>query len=198
MTQVELAVAMGDRYDQTMISKVEHGVVGLLAEGLRRAATELNVSLDYLLGLTDIPTAPRAHDAEACPVDYVPICAGAVAAGVGNETGTPDSTSGVMPFRRSFLDEEGMTSAHCGIYRVVGDSMAPVLVPGCSILVDYRRTALCEGGLFVIKMFDQLLVMRATLEDQWWLVSENDPNMSAPWHQALTILGQVKWSARTF
>ena len=56
MAQVELAAALGDRYDNTMISHVEHGRSSLLLDGAVRAAKELGVSLDYLTGLTDDPT----------------------------------------------------------------------------------------------------------------------------------------------
>ena len=38
LTQIELAVAMGDRYDNTMISHVETGRSGLVGDGLARAA----------------------------------------------------------------------------------------------------------------------------------------------------------------
>ncbi len=56
LLQVELAVEMGDRYDQTMISHVEAGRSGLVGDGLAKAAKALAVSTDYLLGLTDDPT----------------------------------------------------------------------------------------------------------------------------------------------
>ena len=54
--QVELAVALGDRYDHSVISRVESGQSGLRIDGLANAAAELNVSADWLLGLTDDPT----------------------------------------------------------------------------------------------------------------------------------------------
>lgn len=56
LKQVELAVALGDGYDQTMISAVECGRSALRFAGLVRAAQELTVSIDYLAGLTDDPT----------------------------------------------------------------------------------------------------------------------------------------------
>ena len=56
MRQVELAVALGERYDQTVVSAVEHSRSSLRIDGLTRAAHALGVSTDYLLGLTDDPT----------------------------------------------------------------------------------------------------------------------------------------------
>ena len=55
MTQTDLAVALGERYSQSMISQVERGRSSLLLDGLVAAANELNVSADYLLGLSDDP-----------------------------------------------------------------------------------------------------------------------------------------------
>ena len=67
LTQTELAVALGDRYTGSMISMVEHNHSGLLLDGATKAAQVLNVSLDYLVGLTDDPTPvdERVGEAEA-------------------------------------------------------------------------------------------------------------------------------------
>ena len=60
VTQAELAAALGDRYDQTMVSAVERGRAALRLDGAVRAAQALGVSLDYLTGLTDNPRPRRA------------------------------------------------------------------------------------------------------------------------------------------
>ena len=53
LKQVELAVALGGRYGASMISNVETGRSALLLDGARKAAKTLDVSIDYLVGLTD-------------------------------------------------------------------------------------------------------------------------------------------------
>ena len=55
LTQKELADALGPRYDQAMVSRVESGHKGLRFDGVVKAARELQVSVDYLAGLTDTP-----------------------------------------------------------------------------------------------------------------------------------------------
>ncbi len=55
LTQRELAAALGARYDQAMVSRVESGYKGLRFDGVVKAARELQVSVDYLAGLTDDP-----------------------------------------------------------------------------------------------------------------------------------------------
>ena len=55
LSQRRLAIKIGERYSGTMISHVEHGRSNLLLDGATKAAEVLNVSLDYLTGLTDDP-----------------------------------------------------------------------------------------------------------------------------------------------
>ena len=55
LAQIDLAVAMGDRYSPSMISQVETGQRTLRLDGAINAARELGVSLDYLVGLSDDP-----------------------------------------------------------------------------------------------------------------------------------------------
>ena len=56
LTLADLAIALGDRYDHSVLSRVEANKSSLRLDGLIRAALELGVSTDYLLGLTDDPT----------------------------------------------------------------------------------------------------------------------------------------------
>ncbi len=46
---------LGERYDHSVISHVEHGRSNLLFDGVVRAARVLGTSVDYLAGLTDDP-----------------------------------------------------------------------------------------------------------------------------------------------
>ena len=68
--QVELAVALGDRYDHSVISRVESGQSGLRIAGLANAAAELNVSADWLLGLTDDPTPAASRSSNHADGEY--------------------------------------------------------------------------------------------------------------------------------
>ena len=55
LSQRQLAMELGERYDRTMIGHVEHDRSAMLLDGAVRAARILDVSLDYLAGLTDDP-----------------------------------------------------------------------------------------------------------------------------------------------
>ena len=64
LSQDQLAHSLGK--DRTLISHVEAGRAGLLVNGLVRAAQVLDVSADYLIGLTDdpAPVDDRVRDEE--------------------------------------------------------------------------------------------------------------------------------------
>ena len=66
LSQHRFAIELGERYDQSMISHIEGGRSGLVRDGLVRAAQVLDVSVDYLLGLTEdpAPVGDRAREAE--------------------------------------------------------------------------------------------------------------------------------------
>ena len=66
LSQHRFAIELGERYDQSMISHIESGRSGLVRDGLVRAAQVLDVSVDYLLGLTDdpAPVDDRVREAE--------------------------------------------------------------------------------------------------------------------------------------
>ena len=97
MPQVELAVALGKRYNQSMISNVETGRSALLFDGATKAARELGVSLDYLAGLTDNP-APAAQLDKALAHERAKVSELEDARGL--STGDGDGRARVFPFAR--------------------------------------------------------------------------------------------------
>ena len=71
LTQAQLAAAMGDGYDQSVISDVERNKSALRVAGAAQAARALSVSLDYLVGSVDDP-APRPAPATAVEAESAP------------------------------------------------------------------------------------------------------------------------------
>jgi transcriptional regulator with XRE-family HTH domain len=68
LNQTELAERTGIPYQ--VISRLEHGHQSIYVERLAELATTLNVSADYLMGLTDDPTPPKKRQRlrKAAPV----------------------------------------------------------------------------------------------------------------------------------
>ena len=217
LLQVDLAAALGDRYAHNDISRVESGERGLRLDGLANAATELGVSADYLLGLTDDPTPADersngnsnhaqesvAESREGYAADGlyrdIPIREVAPAAGVGAEV-FAEEVVGYLPFRRDWLDARSIDPGDADIVSVSGESMAPTLPDGCSILVDRQRREPHEGLIYVMRTEEGVVVKRLGKDEKgrWLVVSDNPDWPPAPMLYGTDIIGEVRWSARTF
>ncbi len=190
-----------------MVTDVERGRNGLLAESLTKAAEALNVSTDYLLGLTDDsrPAAELAdglatvtdpeHDLDANHVGTVEVAA---SAGTGNLV-FDETPTGRLAFKRSWLRRHGIDHERACVITVSGNSMEPTLPDGCSILVDHKRRAPRDGGIFVLRRAqDGVVVKRLEGDgDVWFAVSDNPEWPSAPLTEDDEIIGEVRWSGHT-
>lgn len=201
MKQVELAVAIGDGYTHSMVSMIECGHRTLRYGALVRAAQALDVSLDWLAGLADDPTPPARlapalidtrQDAALVPLRDV-RAAGGWAAEVESE-----SAIGHVAFPRRWMRRQGLQPERCSVIEVVGESMEPLLVDGCWILVDHARSVLLDGRVFAVWIGDGLVVKRAARSSgDWLLASENASFAPLPLPRESRVVGQVKWAMRS-
>ena len=152
LTQMDLAVALGDRYTQSMISMVEKGHSLLLLDGATKAAEELEVSLDWLVGLSNDPTPPTSR--EGSPSD--------------GETRSP-------PGARPAISEFSLKLGQGRAYVVSGDSMRPTLPNGSTLLVDGTRKGLQENHIYVYRTAGELRVRRAMRWPRGVVVVERQP-----------------------
>lgn len=204
LRQVDLAAALGDRYDQTMISHVESGHSALLLDGAVKAARKLGVSLDYLVGLTDDPT-PSAElliegitpeirqlpGAQPVPVRRLRTAAGSGALDLDEEV------KAYAYFRHEWMSRHGLVADRCSIINVTGESMEPTLPEDSVILVDHNRKRRLKGRIYVARKSDGLVVKRAGKDDSgnWLLVSDHPAWEPEPWGEA-EVIGAVKWMAK--
>ena len=204
LRQVDLADALGDRYDQTMISHVESGHSALLMDGAVKAARKLGVSLDYLVGLTDDPTPLAELLIEGITAEIrqlpgahpVPVRRLRTAAGSGT-LDLDEEVKAYAYFRHEWLSRQGLVADRCSIIGVTGESMEPTLPEGCVILVDHNRRRRLNGHIFVVRKSDGLVVKRAGKDDSgnWLLVSDHPVWKPESWGEA-EVIGEVKWMAR--
>ena len=210
LLQVQLAAALGDRYDAAMVSRVETGLKSMRLDGAVNAARELRVSLDYLAGLTDDPTpsAELATKVELLADDValadpgpgarpIPVHRLQSAAG-GGALDLDESVKTHAWFRREWLSRRGLTASRCCIINVTGESMEPTLPDGCVILLDRNRTRRHAGHIFVVRTEDGLVVKRAgkNAERGWQLLSDHPSWAPVPWPGGAEVIGEVKWMAR--
>ena len=203
------------------ISMVEHGKSGLSFARMAAAARALDVSTDYLYGLTETPTpADRlAHDlAVADPRyavddshaladpggdgDYIGVSELSSAAGSGAVV-DDERVTGRLKFRQAWLARHGLVARYCRVIHVLGESMEPTLVDGCVILVNRAGRQRRVGRVYVVRTEDGLVVKRAGKDPAgaWQLVSDNPDKRtwpSRPWPPDAEIVGEVTWTARTF
>ena len=203
LSQRELAVELGDRYDRSMIGHVERGRRGLLMDGAIRAAKVLNVSLDYLTGLTDDPRpagelsaalagAGPADDSDLVRVydDDVRLAAGP-GAFVDCEPG-----EGRIPFRRSWLRSHGLKAENLFLINVAGESMLTTLRDGDAVLVDESRDSLRGGRIYALRTAEGLIVKRLRKrQHRWWAVSDNKVFQDELIDEDGRVLGLVVWWA---
>lgn len=216
LSQFQFAIELGDRYEQSMISHVEANRSSLLADGLAKAAKVLNVSSDYLLGLTDdsTPSAqlaeqaktmayagsvaePRAAYTPTPALRYIEIQELDVAAG-GGAMVEEERVIGRLAFRRDWLDRHGLDPNQCSVMSVRGESMEPTLPAGCSILVNRNRRYRRVGRIFVIRTADGVVVKRLGKTPKGWqLLSDHPKWKPVPWPDDAEVIGEVKWMAQT-
>ena len=210
LAQVELAVAMGERYDQSVISAVENNRSSLRFDGLVNAARELGVSIDYLFGLTDDPTPAYSRNGpnyavgeKETPDDTDPeetidrLNEVAAAAGSGSEV-YDETVTARVPFRSKWLRHHRIQPRHCHIIGVRGDSMEPTLPDGCQVIVDRSRQKLRPDGIYVMRTEEGLVVKRVKQNAQgWWLMSDNPAWAPLFLSEEADIIGEVRWMAIT-
>ena len=195
-----------------MISHVEHNRSALLADGLTSAAKALEVSTDYLLGLTDNPAPAATLAAKVSELDDAGALATSdsrefrpvlltqgtgIAAGAGANA-ADERVLGSLAFRDDWLKRHGLNTAQCRVIEVIGESMEPTLQHRAMILVDFQRTIRRRDKIFAVRTEDGPVVKRLQrTEEGWQLVSDNPAYKPVPWPRDAQVLGQVMWTGRT-
>ena len=218
-----MQLAAGTGNTRPLISMVESGRANLSVANLTAAAQVLGVSVDFLCGLTtdstpsrelamelaDSTTRIRDLEEQRAHVagphdggDYVGVSELAAAAG-GGAVVDDERITGRVKFRREWLARHGLAAGDCRVIQVLGESMEPTLVDGCSILVNQASRRRRVGRIFVVRTDDGLVVKRAGKDraDRWQLVSDNPNKQAWPtvlWPDNAPVIGEVTWTARTF
>ena len=196
-----------------MISHVEGNRRVLRADGLTHAARELQVSADYLLGLTNNPAPAATLAAKVSELEDAGALAAAddsefrpvlltkgtgIAAGAGANA-DEEHVLGSLAFRDDWLRRHHLNPAQCRVIEVDGRSMEPTLEHRAVILVDFQRTVRRHNKIFAVRADGGPVVKRLRHADGkgWRLVSDNKAYKPVPWPDAAVVLGQVMWTGRT-
>ena len=180
-----------------MISHVEAGRATLHFDALVKAARALDVSIDYLAGLTDDPSpADDRSRTSSSGLQRVPLRSLVI-----TTRGHPDIVSapilGHLAFRREWLEAHGIAADTCSAIEVADDSMEPTLQEGAWILVDHRRTRRLGNGIFALEIDSALSIRRAVYTDEGWLLASDNPKFRVSnWPSSANVVGQIVWTGR--
>ena len=145
---------------------VKRGSPRILPEAERRLLADHFGVEEAVLGAPQ--TQPPA-------VVAVPRLAVAASAGQGRTSETERRLRDVM-LERSLLREAGVAAAYASIIDARGDSMAPGILDGDRLLVDGAdRRIDGVGGIFVVRVADDLLVKRLRHERDALIVASDNP-----------------------
>ena len=196
-TQAKLATELGGGYDQTMISRVESGRADFQFSGLVKAAVVLNVSLDYLAGLTDVPdpvqkltaVTPSGFQVVAAPQEGDPHDR---RFGVDSEP-----VLGHLTFLHDRLVHHHIDPGKCSLIEILDKAMEPTLEMGDLVLLDHSRTRRTQGWICAVRSGDRLLIRRLRRSGRnWCLGSDNPTYRDVAWPTDAAILGRAVWAGR--
>ncbi len=82
-------------------------------------------------------------------------------------------------YRRSWFQQRGVNPADCKRFKVVGDSMEPLLLDHDVVLVDCSRTKIIDGRIYAFVFGDALRVKRLYKKmDNSLVVHSENPSFS--------------------
>ena len=109
-----------------------------------------------------------------------------------------ESAAGEVRFRRDWLRAQHLQAANLVLLDASGDSMAPAIRDGDSILVDESRIKPVDGRVFAVRTVDGPLVKRLRRRSgRWWADSDNREHESRSISSEDRLLGMVVWWAHT-
>ncbi len=188
-----------DKHGAAVRSRID-ALTGLIFAG----ASARRVSLEVLFGLSDgvdDPGLPAPDDywagawseSESWEPGGFPVAA---AAGAGAEV-PEEILVGHVRLDPRWLRDHALNPDRCDLISVTGDSMYPTLPDGCAILVDRGSVELRDGGIFVLRTPDGLVVKRVRREDEngrWLLVIDNPDWDPVPLDADVPVVGEVRWA----
>lgn len=167
---------------------VTRGSPRLLAEADRALLA------DYF-GIDESVLGGRPRDSVA----FVPLLAIGASAGQGRVVDAVARRI-AQPLPRALLDRLGIAPDAASMIAVEGDSMAPTLIDGDTILVDAAdRSVTATSRVFVMRIDDALMVKRVALVGGAWLVTSDNPDSPDPGRYApdgVALIGRVRWLSR--
>lgn len=171
----------------------------------RTLARYFGVDEALLGGPGDIEPSASMHKKSILSNDMAVVHRLAVEASAGAGTLAGDEIpKGALGFDRRWLSRLGFNPRNLSIIEVNGESMAPTLNHGDTIMVDISdRADRLRDGLYVLRLDDALMVKRVALAPRAGMrsITISSDNIHYPtWRDVdpalIDIVGRVIWAAR--
>ena len=179
------------RNDAYLQRYVKRGTPRLLAERDRRLLAAYFRIDESMLG------GPAA--AVAAPTVGVRLLDVAASAGPGR-LNDDERSAGTLPFDRAMLDRLGIRSTSLAMITAAGESMAPLIEHGDSIMVDEAdRRVGARGGVYVIRLDGTLMVKRVARAGPVMTIRSDNPDFAAIADRPVAevdVIGKVVWLSR--
>lgn len=193
---------------QPTLSRARRGENDPSAFVLRRISERLDVSLDYLLCLSDERRPAGRLGARKGAQGFRPIPLLSIEAAAG--LGLPDETAHIqerLEFPVWMLERLGLLGARLALMRARGDSMAPAIAPGALLLVDVGAKAIPQtrpsptpydpGDVYVFVQDGERRVKHLRASPDGLLVVSDNPAeielLRGAARRRLDVLGRVVW-----
>ena len=146
---------------------------------VRKIAVSLDVSMDYLVGISEKSEKidePRPDDVDISQIPYygnVPVSAG------GGSTGIQEKPTDTFVIDTEWIKLNIGNPIDVMAFPVIGDSMAPTLKPN-DILLCLKNNRITGDGIYIIRLDDAVMVKRLSLQPKGIIkVSSDNANHSA-------------------
>ena len=116
---------------------------------------------------------------------------------------TSGERKGLYAFRKDFLAMQCISAKNSVLLDVTGDSMEPLLKNGDTILVDQSDRNVSDGGIYLVTLFESLLVKQIVLGVRSIILHSLNPmypdtTVGKEDIDSLIIHGRMRWAARCF
>lgn len=167
------------------------------ADGYREAVAQI---AGQTSGLRENAPAYRFEEGDA----FLPVCRHdiRVSAGDGLTAVEPLDDLPPLAFRGSWLRRTVSSLENAALVSVRGDSMAPLIQDADLLLVDRGARSPIAGGLFVLRIGDDVVVKRlAPASREGWLRITSENTELYPAYDSAAedvhIIGRVRWIGRS-
>jgi phage repressor protein C with HTH and peptisase S24 domain len=170
VTQEELAVVLD--ISQSSVGHYVSGRRNPRKELLEKIAEELDVSLDWLIGKSDVPPIDKR--------DFysVPVLDAASAAADHNPSKEEEKAMEYTPISTDWITKQGYVAQDLCICFVEDEAMSPKLNKGDKVIINKGCKHFINGGVFALLEGSELHIRRTIkrLDKTWIISSDNTSN----------------------